>query len=312
MKTPCCLVALPFFALALGAQTVANPQLPDRPAAAITNYKDAWLPVVGADHNSVIVVSNGNPVTLGPNAGIVLSVGDRYAPGFVTIADLEVADVPVTNDPETAATMRQMEPTLQKLTANVTSDVDIPDAYTLIVTHAPPAANAGPDAPPMLAIVVQAAGDLKAGVATHLSALLPKISKEENQAWSILVFDQGREVRSTGMGDLLPAYLDRMDTISLKKRIADRAERRADAPIAVFRQMPLGLPDAVKAKYHGTTVKVEIRVSADGHVVSAKPVGLSDPDLWTALDKGFGNWLFLPPVKDGALAPGSAIIPLKM
>jgi hypothetical protein len=309
MKTPRFLTALPFLALVLGAQTLADSQLPDRPAAAVTNYKDAWLPVVGADHSSAIVVSGGTPVTLGPNAGIMLSVGDKYAGGFVTIADVDLSDVPVTNDPETAATMRQMEPTLQSLKANLTSDVDIPDAYALIVSKAP---TSSPDAPPLLAVVVQAIGDLKAGATAHLSATLPKISKDESHTWSVLVFDAGREVRSTGMGELLPAYFDRIDAIGLRKRIADRADRRVDAPIAVFRQMPLGLPDPVKAKYHGTTVKVEIKVNVEGRVVSAKPVGPSDPDLWNALDKGFSTWLFIPPVKDGVVAPGSAIIPLKM
>jgi len=100
-----CLVALPVLTLAIGAQAVALSQLPDRPAAAITNYKDTWLPVVGADHAAAIVVFNGNAVTLGTGAGIVLTVGDRYADGFVTIKDAYSSDVPFTNDAQTAASM---------------------------------------------------------------------------------------------------------------------------------------------------------------------------------------------------------------
>ena len=68
----------------------------------------------------------------------------------------------------------------------------------------------------------------------------------------------------------------------------------------------------VKAKYHGTTIKVEVRVGAEGRVVWARPVGLSDAELVEALNKGFANWLFLPSMKDGVVVPGSAIIPLKL
>jgi hypothetical protein len=203
----------------------------------------------------------------------------------------------------------EMAATSVTLRANLTSDVDIPDAYALLITYRP---TKNPDDPPMLAVIVHSIGDLKAGASKSLTATLPKFNQAEGQGWSILVFDAGRQVRSTGMGDVLPGYLDRIELNSLKKRLADRVSKRVDAPIAVFRQMPLGLPDAVKAKYHGTTIKVEIRVSADGHVVSAKPLGNTDTELWGALESGFATWLFLPPMKDGTLVPGSAIIPLKL
>jgi hypothetical protein len=301
------LIALPFLALATGAQT--PPQLPDRPAAAITNYKDTWLPVVGTVNSAAVVVFSGSPVTLGLNTGIMLSVGDHYADGFVTVKDVSLNDVPASTDLEAAATTSTLKATTETLQANLTSDVDIPDAYALLITYVP---SKTPDAAPKLAVVPHTIGDLKAGVQKHLLAVLPKFDEDENTAWSILVFDAGRQVRSTTMGEILPGYFDRIDAASLKKRIAERADKRVDAPIAIFRQMPLGIPDAVKAKYHGTTMKVEVRVSAEGHVVSAKPVGIADTDLWEALNKGFSTWLFLPPVKDGVLTPASAIIPVKL
>ncbi len=283
------LFVLPILTLTIGAQT--TPQLPDRPAAAITNYKDAWLPVVGTDNNAAVVVSGGNPVTLGKNAGIVLTVGDRYADGYVTVKDVFTSDVPVTNDAQTAATMaNEMKPTSVTLEATLTSDIDIPDAYAFLITYPP---TKTPDAAPMLAVVAHTIGDLKAGVAAHLSAVLPKLDQEEGKGWSILVFDAGRQVRSSTMGEVLPGYFDRIEAASLKKRIADRIEKRVDAPIAVFRQMPLGLPDAVKTKYHGTTLKVEIRVSIEGRVISARPVGLADPDLWELRSKQFRQISFI-------------------
>lgn len=302
-----CIIALPLLALATSAQT--TPQLPDRPAAAITNYKDTWLPVVGTAADAAVVVSNGSTVTLGKNAGIVLTVGDRYADGLVTAKDVFSTDVPASSDLQEAATSSTLKSTMVTLQADLTSDVDIPDAYALLISYPP---SKTPDAAPMLAVVPHTIGDLKAGVQKHISAVLPKFGRDEGPAWSILVFDAGRQVRSTTMGEILPGYFDRIEAASLKKRIAERAEKRADAPIAVFRQMPLGLPDAVKAKYHGTTLKVEVRVSVDGHVVSAKPVGVADPELWEALNKGFSTWLFLPPVKDGNLVPTSAVIPVKL
>jgi hypothetical protein len=301
------LLALPLLTVAISAQTAST--LPDRPAAAITNYKGTWLPVVGTNNNAAVVVSEGNPIPLAPNAGIVLTVGDHYADGFVTLKDVFSADVPTSNDLETAATSTQMKPTQVTLQASLTSDVDIPDAYALLIAYAP---SKNPDAAPMLAVVAHTVGDLKAGVEKHMTAVLPKLSQDEGPGWSILVFDAGRQVRSSTMGEVLPGYFDRIEAGSLKKRIAERVDKRVDAPIAVFRQMPLGLPDAVKAKYHGTTLKVEIKVSSDGHVVSAKPVGVADGDLWEALNKGFATWLFLPPVKDGAAVPTSAIVPVKL
>jgi hypothetical protein len=302
-----CLIALQLIGLAASAQTTAP--LPDRPAAAITNYKDTWLPIVGTDNNAAVVVSNGSPVSLGLNAGIVLSVGDHFADGFVTVKDAFTADVPTSNDLQTAATTSQMKPTSVTLQATLTSDVDIPDAYALLITYPPSKTQ---DAVPLLAVIAHTIGDLKAGSPKHFSAVLPKLNQDEGPGWSILVFDAGRQVRSSTMGEILPGYFDRIETASLKKRIAERLDKRTDAPLMPFRQLPLGLPDAIKAKYHGTTLKVEIRVSVDGRLVSAKPVGLADPDLWEALNKGFSNWLFLPPVKDGALAPATAIIPVKL
>src|SRR5208283_290612 len=120
--------------------------------------------------------SNGNPVSLAPNAGIMLSVGDRYADGFVTVKDAFSADVPTSNDLETAATSTQMKPTQVTLQANLTSDVDIPDAYALLITYAP---SKNPDAAPVLAVVPHTIGDMKAGVGKHMTAVLPKFGQDE-------------------------------------------------------------------------------------------------------------------------------------
>src|SRR5271169_107777 len=103
MKPARFLAALPLLTLAIGAQTGATSRLPDRPAAALSMYKDKLFPVVGADGNAPIVIADGSQVTLGGRASIVLTSGDRYADGFVTIADLYTQDVPTTDDPETAA-----------------------------------------------------------------------------------------------------------------------------------------------------------------------------------------------------------------
>jgi hypothetical protein len=308
MKPIRCLVALPILALSVGAQAVADPQLPDRAAAALTMYKDRLWPIVGAEGNAPIIVADGNQVTLGASASIAVSVGDRYADGFVKIDDLLTVDVPPSNDPNDIAS-NEMKASQVDVRATLTSAIDIPDAYAILITY-PPSKN--PDAAPMLAAVVHKIGDLTAGRETRISVRLPKLAQDEGPSWSILLFDAGRQVRSTGMDKLLPGYLDRLETAALKKRIADRLGKGADAPIAVFRQMPLSLPDPIKAKYHGTTIKVEVRVGPEGRVVWARPVGLSDADLLEALNKGFANWLFLPPMKDGSVAPGSAIIPLKL
>jgi len=302
------LVALSVLSLSIGAHAVGAPALPDRPTSAVTKYKDKWLPVVGADGASPIVVADGNTVTLGPTAGIMVVVGDRFADGLIKVDDLFTRDVPPSNDPNDIAS-NELKPTEVDVKATLTSTVDIPDAYAVLVTYAP---NPDPNAQPTLAAMVRKIGDLAAGKEKSFTARLPKLNPNEAESWSLLVFDSGRQVRSTGMGDILPGYFDRIETAALKKRIAERLSKAADAPVGVFRQMPLGLPDAIKSKYHGTTLKVEIRVGVDGRVLWARPSGISDADLVDALNKGFSTWLFLPPVKDGATVPGSAIIPLKL
>jgi hypothetical protein len=303
------LTALPLLTLVLGAQTAPGPQLPDRPAAALSKYKGSWAPVVGAEGGAPIVGVAGGQQTLEANAGIAFGVGDHYADGFVTITEVHVTDVPPTTDAEQAVTLSTgIKATAVVFEADLTPDIDLAGAYAVLISPPP---GQSPDAPSLASFVHQI-GPLPAGKATHLSVVLPKLSQVVEQKWSVLVFVAGRQVRSTGMGEFLPTYLDRIETISLRKRIADRVAKGADAPIAVFRQMPLGLPDGIKAKYQGTTVKASVSINAEGRVVGVKPVGLADTDLADALSRGFGTWLFLPPVKAGAAVPASAIIPLKM
>lgn len=305
-----CLVSLPAVIVAISSQAMATQQLPDRPAAVVTNHDGAWMAVVGVDANAPVVDANGSRLVLNRTAGVLLTPSDRYAGGFVTISEEDMADVPVTNDPDTASTMpNEMQATSGVLSASLASDVDIPGAYALLI-HLPPSQD--PDSPPPLAVVLHNIGDLKAGSQTHLSVVLPKIKTGEEPGWGILIFASGQQVRSTGMGKVLPGYFDRIETLAQKKRIAERVDKGADAPIAVFRKMPLGLPEQVTARYRGTTIKVEINVGADGRLIWAKPIGVNDADLWGALNKGFAGWLFLPPVREGAALPGSAIIPLKM
>jgi hypothetical protein len=310
MKSILRIAALPALVLALGAQTAPSPQLPDRPAAAFSKYKDNWAPVIGAEAREPIVTVNGSPVVLESSAAIVLSVGDHYGKGFVAVTDAHSTDVPMTNDAEAAATMASsVRATAVTFEANLVPDTDIAGAYALLVCSPP---HQKPDDPPSLAIVASQIGDLKAGKQMHLSLVLPKLSDDEGPGWNALVFSAGREVRSTGMGGVLPAYFDRIETLALKKRIAERVATGADAPVSVFRQMPLGLPDAIMAKYRGTIIKAEVNVNADGRVVSAAPVVNVDSELNEAVGRGFTFWLFLPPVKNGAAAPASVIIPLKM
>jgi hypothetical protein len=304
------LAALPLLAAGVCAQTESGPQLPDRPAIALSNFKDSWVPVVGVDGGAPVALDNGGKVSLAPNAGIILSVGDHYADGFVTIADAHLTNAAGTIDPDTAEAMdSDMKSSVEDYEADLTSDTDIPKAYALFVLPLPPKQA---DAPPRIAVLARPIGDLQAGKLTHLSARLPNIGPAGSPDWVALVYDAGRQVRSTGMSSVLPPYFDRVEATSLRRRIAERVAKGADAPIAVFREMPLGLPPAVAAKYHESTVKVMIDVNADGQVVSAKPEGVNDPDLSAAVSRGFGSWLFVPPVKGGAAAPGSAIVPLKM
>ena len=310
MKTPKCLIVLPLLTLAIGAQEIPAPQLPDRPAAAITRYKGDWIPVVGADFDAPVVMDSGKPVTLGKAAPIMITLGEAYAPGFVTIASVYTSDVPVANDAATAAQMAtDMRATVVLLVADLSSDVTVPDAYALLVACPP---GLKPGDPPQLAAMVHRIGELAAGKPFHLSVRLPKITQEEGPGWCVLVCSEGRQLRSTGMDMLLPGYFDRLENVALRRRIEARADKGVDAPIAVFRQMPLGLPDEVRSRYRGMTVNVDVRVNLEGRVVWVKPINVNDPELTTLLMKGFATWLFLPPVREGSLASGKVIVPIKL
>jgi hypothetical protein len=303
------LVAVPLLATALAAQTDAGAPLPDRPAVALSRYKDAWVPVVGVEGGAPVALDNSGRVTLPPDSGIALSVGSRFADGFVTVGQAHFTDVPSTTDPDTAEAMAfDMKSGVQTFEADLTADAEVPGAYALFVrTQAP----AKPEEAPRLMVISKPIGDLQPGRATHVSARLPK-PPDGATDWNLLVFTAGRQVRTTGMGAVMPAYFDRMEAVALRRRIAEREEKHESAPLAVFREMPLGLPDTVEAKYRGETVKVRVAVNADGQVTSATPVGVDDPGLSAALGRGFGTWLFVPKVKDGAPEPASAIVPLKM
>jgi hypothetical protein len=302
------LIAFPALALALNAQAAPDAPMPDRPAAAVSKYKDSWVPVVGADGVTPIAMANNAQVVLETNAGIVLTVGDHYAPGFIKVTDPNLANVAATNDAEAAATDTSMKATSEKFDATVEADTDIPDVYAVMIGS--PAQKA--DAAPVLAVRVSQIGDLQAGKPKHFVVLLPKLRFDGPKDWSVLVFSNGREIRSTDMGEFLTPYFDKLETLALKKRIADRIEKGADAPVGVFRPMPLSFPDAVKAKYHGQMVKVQVTVSPDGRVVAAVPVGVTDADLAEALSQDFAYWMFLPTIKGGAAVSSSAILPLKM
>ena len=304
------LLACSALTLAVDAQTAPQPTLPERPAAAVARYNDAWIPVIGIEGDTPIGVAGSHPVTVEKGAKIALTPGDRFAKGFVNISDVYLTDVPVTNDTDIASKMpNELEATSQVLRATLNSEVDIQGAYVLLASRP---SDQGRDTPPFLVVLAHKVGDLKASVPADLSVVLPKLARGGGQAWSILVYDGGRQVHSTDMDKVVPAYFDQLERFALAKRIAERVSKGADAQIASFRELPLGLGERLRAKCHGTTVKVDVKVGADGSVLSARMVGVSDDELGAAIEKGFANWLFLPAIKDSAAVPGSVVVPLKM
>jgi hypothetical protein len=183
----------------------------------------------------------------------------------------------------------------------------VQDSYVLLVNCL---IDPNPDVPPTLAVVPDKLGPLKAGTPTSFSIVLPKPKGGGSSGWAILVFSEGRQLRSTGMGKILPAYFDRIDHISLHRRIEERVQKGVDAPLAAFRELPLTLPDALKERYHGKSIKVEIQVGASGTVESVRSLSTVDPEMGGALSAIFANWLFLPALKDHTLVSGTVIIPL--
>jgi hypothetical protein len=315
MNTVRCFVALAFLAFAAGSRATAQPaKLPDRPAAAVTNWNGSWLPVVGADGSAPIVNSQGTPVTVKGKSTVMLTPGSRYAGGFVTISDVNSTDVPRTNSPseevDLAETMQaDMEPVSEVLRASLSSDIDIPAAYAVLIAYP---VNPSPDSPQPLAVVLHSLGNLTAGTQLGMSVVLPKLGVGGDSAWSILIFSAGRQVRSTGMGRILPDYFDRIETFNLRRTLSQQVSKGADERISVFREMPLGLPATLVTRYHAKTINVEISVGADGRVSSARPLGVNDDVLANALTDGFSRWLFLPSIRHGVPEPGSVILPLKL
>ncbi len=163
--------------------------LPHRPAVVVTHYKEAWLPVVGAEGYSPVVISEGKPAALSVNTGMMLTLGERYAPGFVTIANTDLADVPSTDAATEASMPNELKSTAVNFTADLTSDVDIADAYAIMIVYPP---DRPADAPPVLAIYAKDIGPLQSGATTHVSVRLPKLGQIESPDWKILIFAAGR------------------------------------------------------------------------------------------------------------------------
>ncbi|MGD0041743.1 MAG: hypothetical protein ABSE84_15305 [Isosphaeraceae bacterium] len=261
-----------------------------------------------------MINANGSPATLKGKPIVMLTPGSRYANGFVTVSDVYARDVLRTNAPSEDVDMTEsmrvdMEPVSEVLRATLTADVAIPGAYAVLIAY--PVVPSS-DVPQPLAVVLHSLGDLKAGIRTDLSVVLPKLGQSDEQGWSILVFSGSRQVRCTGMDRILPGYFDRIEAFKLRKLISQQIAKGADERIAVYREMPLGLPGPILAKYHSKTIDVEIAVGADGRVVRAAPVGVNDEDLTSALMDGFSSWLFLPSMRHGVPEPGSVILPLKL
>lgn len=312
MNLPRRLLALQFLVLASGAHA-AMPvvPLPDRPAIAITRHEDAWVPVVGADGYCPVIASNGGTVTVRGGARIILTPGDRYADGSITISDVSATDVPVTTDPDIAENMPTiMDTTSEVFRATLTSSVDVAKAYVLLLSYSEDAGN--PDTPPVLAVVPDKVGELKAGEPKAFSIVLPKPKSGQRPGWSVLVYVAGRQMRSTGMDAVLPRYFNRIEHIALKRRIDERIAKGADAQVSALRELPIVVPDAIRGKYRGKSIRVEIRVGTDGQVESVRTLGVSDEALTDALQRTFANWLFVPPLRNHALEQGNVIIPLRM
>jgi hypothetical protein len=308
MKRTPLLSLLPLFALALGAR--AATVLPDRPAVVMAQNGSAWQPVVDVDAMAPVVAVDKSGATqkLAPTAHLVLTVGGKFGPGFVTVKDTD-PDETAAKDPDAYGQAMSGASSTVIFGTTLNSDTDLSNVFVALYFEQP---SSGPDKPPSVAVVIRPVGALSAGKDFRLKSPLPSLEKIPNAEWRVLVFSGPLEVHSTGMADVLPSYFDRVEHFSLARDIAARAAKGADAKLEVFRRVPLNLPDAVQAKYHGQTVSVDLGIAEDGSVSSLEPVNQRDPDLKDALQKGLGLWLFLPAVKGGKTTASHVVIPLKM
>ena len=128
------LAALPLLAAGVCAQTEPAPALPDRPAVALSKYKDSWAPVVGFEAGAPIALDNGGKVSLPANAGLILSVGDRYADGFVTVADAHATELPETMNAVIWIKQGKYRLALSNISGSMMIQATVPTALGLFFT----------------------------------------------------------------------------------------------------------------------------------------------------------------------------------
>jgi hypothetical protein len=284
------------------AQTIvfSGSRLPGpRPVAVYARYHGVRYPVVGAKGTTPLVLVDGHKLTADFEQGIAFGAGDVYAPGSVSIQNLKASYVTLETVLEDYGSLKDHSAFGLDFEATLIADHRLEDVYVVFIAF-DRAQELQEDAKPQFIAYVKSVGTLTPEKPRRMFQHFNNLWSKKASYCCVEVFSGGRQVKCSGSIDSFDIFLDQVERYNLRSTIEARS-KGPDVPPALFRSVPLDLPDSLKMKYGGKFVRVKIDISDDGTVADMTPVDFNDSDLAACLGRSIRCWLFLPRVSHGTL-----------
>jgi hypothetical protein len=272
------------------------PKMPEIPAKILARFQGSPRPAVGAKKGRFIVLVDDRLETADPDAPLILSVGDGYALGFVTITESKMTRYHGTDN----------EQLYTAFEGKVTSQTELTRVLLVVVAftyneYRDYTTISSRDRPFAFTMMAEPIDHLAAGKPKKVSVSFPalKTAPEENSLWTAVVFANGRQVRTTGVSNMLPWFFEAQSRCN-HRRLLDERGKRGTAPVEIYRNLPLDAPPEIKTKYGGQTVVVMLEIDRTAHITGIQLPETDDPQLRDFLyDRMAKLWLFLPCVREG-------------
>lgn len=288
----------------LGAGMVLTMDLlptPERPAAPVALVKGQRYPIVGYKDDKPVVRIDGAARSVVSDA-VSLVPGGAFAPGLIHVKQGEGTTFSSRDFNNHVAKAQ-----FTRFEAVLTSDTEQAAVFALCVVYEAPS---GDDSrPPTFAIVGMDVGDLHPSKPVWVHTNVPPLKSSRPLWWTLVLFSSAGQVRSDRPDMNIEFLFDEVERYQWRKAMQQRLA--SDAPVALFRRFSLVFPEALKARYQGTTVNVSLHITDQGVLDYVESGDAQDPDLVLEVASQMRSWLFLPRVRKGNTEPSVVVLPLK-